>query len=150
LLARAFEIMRGKSGPWNLLFLHLFDLDPTGHLFGRYSTQYRSKINWLDAQMQSIVDSAGPQACVLFTGDHGQLADGNHGGIESEVRNVPLLFVGNRVSPGRVGNWDQRDIAATIAGLLGTAQPALSRGWPILDAFKLSKRERAEIMLDIL
>lgn len=149
-LSQGMEIMRGEHGPWNLLVMHLFDLDPTGHVFGRNSPQYRSKIAWLDAHLKSIVDAAGPQACVIFTADHGQLENGNHGGLETEVRNVPLLFIGNRVVRGPLGTVDQRDVAATIAGLLGTAQPALSRGWPIFQAFDLSDRERADIMLDVL
>ena len=150
ILRDSIEIMKGKRGRWNLLYVHLFDLDPTGHLHGMNSPEYARKLAWVDAHLEDFVRAAGPGACVLFTADHGQLPNGSHGGIEPAVRNVPLLILGKRARRTEFGKVDQRDIAATVAGLLGIGQPALSSGWPILDAFDFSARERAEIMIDVL
>ncbi|MCX5795927.1 MAG: alkaline phosphatase family protein [Elusimicrobia bacterium] len=147
-LRRAMRILRGDG--WDFLAIHLFDLDGIGHREGTRSADYRRKLLWLDGRIMELAAAAGPQAAVLVTADHGQAADGSHGGMEMVVRRVPYVLWGRGIHPGRLGTFAQNDSASTLAAFMGLPPPIQARGLPHLEAFEISARDKASVMLDLL
>ncbi|MDD5630277.1 MAG: alkaline phosphatase family protein, partial [Elusimicrobia bacterium] len=147
---RALAAAQGAHGRWDILAVHLFDLDGIGHKHGVGSPEYRRKLLWLDERIAELAAAAGPNAAVLVTGDHGQSADGSHGGMDLEARQVPYILWGPRVRPMDLGSFPQRDSATTLSALLGLPPPILAEGWPRLDALQLSPQEKAAALLDLL
>jgi len=143
-------VLRGERGRWDLLTLHLFDLDIVGHLYRADSARYREKLAEVDRAIDALAELAGPETAVVVTADHGQLEAGTHGGAELAVRQVPFVAWGRGVRPGRLKRFPQTEIAPTLSALLGIPAPALSEGLPVLEAVDLAPRERAAAMLDAL
>jgi len=149
-LRRALAAAKGERGPWDFLAVHLFDLDGVGHHHGVGSAAYRRKLLWLDARIAELAAAAGKQAAVLVTGDHGQAADGSHGGMETAARRVPYILWGPGVRPADLGTFPLRDSASTLAAFMGLPPPILAEGLPHLEALDISAKEKASVMLDLL
>jgi len=147
---RAMRILQDHGRGWDLLAIHLFDLDGIGHHDGIGSADYCRKLLWLDDRITELAAAAGPQAAVLLTADHGQSADGSHGGMEIDARRTPYILWGRGIHPGWLGTFAQRDSASTLAALMGLPPPILADGMPHLEAFDLSAKDRASVMLDLL
>ena len=97
----------------------------------------------IDAQVATIAAALDPaRDTLIVTGDHGLLPDGSSGGHEAEVLHVPLVLWGRAIVPTALGTVDQRDIAATIAALLGLPYPPFG-GRPLFDALRLDAADRA-------
>jgi len=149
-LRRAFLVLNGRRGPWEMLAIHLFDLDPLGHHDGVGGPKYRRKLLWLDKRIAELAAAAGKDACVVVTADHGQTEKGDHGGVERDARRVPYVLWGAGIRPGGLGTFPQRDSAPTLAALMGLPPPVMSSGMPRLDALRISGQDRAAVMLDLL
>lgn len=145
----ALRELRGRSGRWDVLILHLFDLDPLGHLQGVGGPEYRRKLLWLDRTIDELSRLAGPETAILVTADHGQTWQGTHGGTERDERRVPFVCWGAGVRPGALRDLQLRDVAPTFAALVGVPPPSNSAGWPALEAFRLAPPERAAVLLEL-
>lgn len=110
------------------LLIHLPDADETAHDYGAASDKYAQVVRQMDADIQRFVTAMQDDRTVfVICADHGHIPTGGHGGWETEVTRVPVVFVG----PGTVlgsGTMQQSDIAANVAALLGMRVPAYSTG----------------------
>lgn len=147
-LGEGLKIMKEKR--WNILVLHLFDLDVIGHATGVGSATYLKQLAWLDNKIDELSAIAGTDSCILVTADHGQTKSGTHGGLEMEVRSVPFVLWGNGVRSVALGSFPQENIAPTLSAVLGLPPPAMTEGWPELEAIQISDRERSSVLLDLL
>jgi hypothetical protein len=106
-------------------------LDPTR----RWST--------LDDQVAAIATALDPAVDTLvITSDHGLLPDGSSGGSERHLTELPLVLWGRGIAPGALPWLDQREIAPTVAALLGLPYSPYG-GRPVFDALRLSPAERS-------
>lgn len=104
----------------------------------------------VDAQIGAIAAALDPaRDTLIVTGDHGVLSDGSDGGHESDLLDVPLVLWGHAVAPGVLGTVDQRDLAPTIAMLLGLPYSS-THGQPLLDPFDLGAQDRARETVAVL
>ncbi|MDQ5852733.1 MAG: hypothetical protein M3380_11825, partial [Chloroflexota bacterium] len=104
----------------------------------------------VDSQIGAIAAVLNPaRDTLIVTGDHGVLPDGSSGGHERTVLDVPLVLWGRAVAPGELGPVDQRDIAPTVAALLGLPYSGAG-GQPLLDALDLDDEMRAREMVALL
>jgi predicted AlkP superfamily pyrophosphatase or phosphodiesterase len=112
------------------LLIHPMGLDYTGEQFGSDSRQYRAQARLQDLILANLIPEALDVGyTILVTGDHGIDADGIHGGITPEMREVPLFII----LPGLPGEGhtgqtlSQLQIAPTICALLDLPIPETMR-----------------------
>ena len=169
-IARGAAIVWREAMP-NLLVIHFLGPDQFGHARGAASPEYAADIARVDALLRRLVAvsasataSTAPTIVIpadipagaidlstttlIVTSDHGQLARGGHGGTAPEVVRTPLVLVGKGAANPRAGSRvparaDQRDIAPTVAVLLGSELPAQSQGKPLYAALALPAAGRA-------
>ena len=150
-LDAAEPILRGRKGKWDLLVLHLFESDPIGHLTGTETTIYHKHLRWVDRAVEKLSARLQAQEPTTFMmlADHGQAADGTHGSLSKDHRQVPFLLWGAGINPAELGEFPLYNSAPTLAALLRVPPPALTEGWPMLGALKMTPREKTEILMDL-
>jgi len=140
--ARA-TLLKGPKA-WDFMVVHLFGGDLTAHAYGTEGPQYRQVLRQIDVYVDELSKLAGPDATVMITADHGQKPSGNHGGMSDEETQVPFIFYGEGVLPGRLRKvYSHYDFPATAAALLGVPPPRECDGVPVLEAFDLTERSRS-------
>jgi hypothetical protein len=129
----------------DLLILLLTDVDEAGHRFGAASPEYRHAAREVDRQLAGVLASVDlSRDTIVVTADHGHVDRGGHGGLEPEVENVPLILAGAGIQPGAVvSGAGLRDVAPTVAALLGIPAPGHSSGRVLMSALALSPEARA-------
>jgi hypothetical protein len=134
-------------GPdYALTVVHLCEPDKAAHAHGAASPEYRAAARGADARIgRALAGLDLTRDAILVVSDHGHVAVGGHGGVEPEVRVVPLVMAGAGVRRGVHGDAQLVDVAPTIAALLGLAPPGQLRGRPLLDALEVTDQERASI-----
>lgn len=111
-----------------LTIVHLPDTDETAHEYGPDSEEYEAVVGRIDSDISRLVGAMqDDRTAFIITADHGHIDGGGHGGWESDVTEVPAVFVGPDVVLDR-GNMDQVDIAPTAAAILGMRPPLNSAG----------------------
>ena len=88
------EVLRQDWNP-DFMLVHPMGIDYAGHRFGADSKEYRGRVLATDSLLAQYLPrwlAAG--YTLLVTADHGMNADGQHGGILPDVREVPLFWVG--------------------------------------------------------
>jgi phosphopentomutase len=120
----------------DLLFVHLPDVDFTGHRTGWMSDDYLTAVRRADLAVGRIVSSLPADTTVILSADHGgHLSD--HGSNQASDMTIPWIIAGPRIAQGRQLSSAIRtvDTAATAAYVLGfTLQPGAA-GRPVLEAF---------------
>ena len=134
LTARARAVLH-RDDP-DLLVLQLLSVDQTGHARGSYNSEYLTKIEETDRNIQQFLEWCESNgyldgATVLITADHGQgIGIGGHGHMTPSERYVPCIMWGEAV--GLTGPVLEprsvMDVAPTIAYFLGVKPPAQSVG----------------------
>ncbi|MDX1524499.1 MAG: alkaline phosphatase family protein, partial [Anaerolineae bacterium] len=130
-----------NNGLPNLLFIHLPDVDSTGHATGWLSVGQLLALSWTDGRIGEILaalESTGrfDQTLLIITADHG--GSGNsHGSASAEDTVIPWLAVGPGILPGSTAPGDivTYDTAATALHALDLAIPDLWDGRPITEIF---------------
>jgi hypothetical protein len=131
--------------PPNLLLVHFSQVDAAGQAYGTASQEYKDAVQQVDSLLREIIRAISLRRNVLVVAsDHGYLAGGGHGGADKEVVLTPLVMVGTRIQPGTHDQVDQRDIAPTIAALLGLAVPSAAQGEILFDALIMDEAESTE------
>lgn len=143
--AAASRLMSAK--PWNLFVVHFFGADPIAHRYGTEGPKYHARIREIDAFVASLARRAGPRTTVVVTADHGQMPGGEHGGNSRYEVEAPLVMWGPGIRPGPIKKAALRDIAPTVAVLLGVPPPVMSEREPLYEALALSDTSRAEAAL---
>ena len=139
----ALELM-GNLPP-NLLLIHLSEVTGAAQAYGTDSQEYRSAVQNADSHLREIAQVMSLTRNVLVvTSDHAYLADGGHGGADTEVVITPLVMVGARIAQGSRDGIRQADIAPTVAALLGLAVPSAAQGDILFDSMVLDEAESTE------
>jgi arylsulfatase A-like enzyme len=120
----------------DLLFVHLPDVDYTGHRDGWMSDSYLTSVRRADGAVGRIVSSLPADTTVILSADHGGHLN-DHGSSDRSDMTIPWIVAGPRIRQGRQLSSSIRtvDTAATAAYVLGLpAQPGAA-GRPVLEAF---------------
>ena len=106
----------------DLLFLHLDDVDHTGHEKGWWTQPYFAEVTRIDGLIGRVIDAvkeAGIESStvILVTADHGGQGK-SHGGLSSAHVEIPWIIAGPGVPKGReLQRVDTFDTAPTLAKL---------------------------------
>jgi Type I phosphodiesterase / nucleotide pyrophosphatase len=123
-----------------LQWIYFGEVDMAGHRHGAASTEYSlaaSRAGALVAHVAAQMDLSRETLIVLA--DHGHRARGGHGGQEPEVTGAYFLATGAAIRRDiRLPDARMRDLAPTVARLLGTPPPRDSMGAAMLDLFSPS------------
>ena len=125
-----------------LTFIHFDHVDHAGHAYGWGSSEYNKAVTEADGYVDEIFESLESAAMldetlVIIASDHGGVGT-RHGGDSMAELETPWLMVG----PGVEKDFKISqavyiyDTAATIAAVLGVAQPYSWIGRPVLSAFE--------------
>lgn len=128
-----------------LVVLLVGAVDLAGHSSGAASPRYREAALAADhALALALANIDLTKDAVVITADHGHTDRGGHGGIEPEVRMVPLVLAGAGVEPG-TAVYDGRliDVAPTVAALLGIPAPGHGLGRTLAELLTLDRATAA-------
>lgn len=120
----------------DLLFVHLPDVDATGHRTGWMSEEYLTAVRRADLAVGRIVSSLSADTTVILSADHGgHLSE--HGSSQSSDTTIPWIIAGPGIAQGRQLSSGIRtmDTAATAAYVLGFPLQPGAAGRPVLEAF---------------
>ena len=126
--------VRRRTDP-HFLLIHLNHTDVVGHRYGGASREYTAYLHQLDAWLARFIPGWLQEGyTVVISADHGMSAAGQHGGTESDQRQVPIYIWGNElISPGRFAKpIRQEALTAFLCMSLGLA-PAPSMDSSFLD-----------------
>jgi phosphopentomutase/2,3-bisphosphoglycerate-independent phosphoglycerate mutase family metalloenzyme/type I phosphodiesterase/nucleotide pyrophosphatase len=133
--------------PAGMLLVHVGYPDRAAHAHGAASREYAAAAARADAAIDRIARTLDPgRDALVVTADHGNLAEGGHGGTEDVVMRIPIVVWGAGVVPG--GKRDgarARDVGPTIASLLGIGPLRHATGRSLLDEDAASARQRAAV-----
>jgi hypothetical protein len=116
----------------DLAVLALLAADEAGHLHGAASQQYRDAADLVARRIGEVAAALDlEQDLLVVVNDHGHLLGGGHGGLEPAVRRLFLVAAGAGLGRGVKLRIDQKDLAPTLAHLLGLLPPAHNRGWSL-------------------
>ncbi len=120
----------------DLLFVHLPDVDLSGHATSWMSAAFMDKVAKADAAVGRIMGALPENTTLIVTADHGGHGS-NHGTTDRLDMTIPWIVAGPRVRPGYAitGPVSTLDTTATAAYVLGLTLPADVPGKPVLEAF---------------
>lgn len=109
---------------FDLMFVHLPDVDLTGHSLTWMSASYMKAVEAADTAVGRIVAALPPNATVIVTADHGG-KDKTHGSDIAEDTTVPWVAAGGKVPPRgeMTGRVNEIDTAATALSVFGLKLP---------------------------
>ena len=128
----------------NMIFIHLPDVDLTGHDAGWMSPAYLATVRHTDstdAQLwQGLKLAFGTDLTLIITADHGGLDHAHYDGSLSTTT-IPWIAWGRGVQPHLLsGDVHVVDTAPTVLWLLGLVPPAGWDGVAVMSAFQLPVR----------
>jgi len=124
-----------------LMFVHLDNVDHTGHESGWSSSEYYGAVANADGYVGRILDMLAQEGAldstfVLVTSDHGGKGR-NHGKNSLVEITIPWILAGPEVAPGRIAAAIYTyDTAATIAWIFQLDTPECWIGRPATVAFR--------------
>ncbi len=134
----------------SLIVAQFSQIDAAADAAGVDSDAYQSALKAVDRQLEQLHKMLDLSATTLIiTADYGHLVQGGHGGDDPEVLTLPLVMVGQGVTPGKYSPARQQDIAPTIAALLGTRFPSANMGTPLLEMLALSPADSAAVWMSL-
>ena len=125
----------------SLMFVHLDNVDHTGHADGWATPSYYRAVEDADRYVGVILDMLREERAlestyVLISSDHGGKGRG-HGKNSLEEIQIPWILSGPGIQPGQLaGAVYTFDTAATIAWIFGLEEPACWVGRPVTAAFR--------------
>ena len=121
---------------FDLLFVHLPDVDLTGHAESWMSPAYMAAIEAADTAIGRLVAALPPNTTVIVTADHGG-KDKTHGIDIPEDMTVPWVIAGGKVpAHGEMSRkLNEVDSAATALWVLGLKLPDGCAAQVVQDAF---------------
>ncbi|CAB4430366.1 unnamed protein product [Rhizophagus irregularis] len=94
LIKKVLEYIRNNNDDPVFLFIHLVDLDKTGHLYGFNSEQCYKKLKEIDIYVKNIFETAYKywnNPLIIVTTDHGGIETSSHSGNSLKEKNVHWL-----------------------------------------------------------
>jgi predicted AlkP superfamily pyrophosphatase or phosphodiesterase len=126
-----------------LMFIHLDNVDHSGHAHGWLSKEYYKAVEDADAyvgQVQDMVDAlaARESTYILITSDHGGNKHGHGKNSLAEIQ-IPWILAGPGVTPGEIAvPVNIFDTALTVAWIFHLDPSQCWIGRPVLTAFRPS------------
>lgn len=126
------EAVLALGGDFDLVFVHLDDVDKAGHStgFSIDNPDYLAAVETKDAQVGAILTALGARKdraawLVVVATDHGG-AGRDHGPLDADNRTIPLIFDGPGVKAGALPEGaSHTDVTPTVLSWLGLpADPA--------------------------
>jgi len=119
----ALACMRTRKPDFVFLYMAETD-DKGGHAKGWMTPDYMHYVSAALDNVKRVVEEMGSEYTVILTADHGG-HDRSHGTDMPEDMTIPMVFIGNRFTPGKqLENLSLLDIAPTIADVMGVpAEP---------------------------
>jgi hypothetical protein len=114
---------------YDLMFVHLPQVDQTGHAQGWMSQAYLRRVAQTDAALGPLLAALPPETTVIVSADHGG-AGYSHWSYLDEDLHIPWIVKGPGIRPGRALIAPVRtiDTAATAARVLGLTLDAAAEG----------------------
>jgi hypothetical protein len=136
----------------NLMVAHFVPPDHMGHAYGVTSDRYGAFIRGFDAELNRLLAAVPADTTVVVTSDHGATDRGKHGADAPIQRLSPIYAYGPGIRPGYRHDepLDQLDVSATLARLLGIAQPAHAQGHVLARWLDLEPEGQARAACDSL
>lgn len=130
--------------PAHLVFAHIGYVDDVGHAYGTQSPEYRAAVARADDTIGRIARTLDPaRETLIVTADHGNLAEGGHGGTERTAVRIPIVVWGAGARYG-THRWGRgRDVGPTIAALLGLGPLSHATGRSLVGGDAAAARQRA-------
>eukprot|EP00826_Nyctotherus_ovalis_P054016 TRINITY_DN7054_c0_g1_i8.p1 TRINITY_DN7054_c0_g1~~TRINITY_DN7054_c0_g1_i8.p1 ORF type:complete len:613 (-),score=137.47 TRINITY_DN7054_c0_g1_i8:1161-2999(-) len=75
---------------WSVLLAHCTGLDHAGHAFGGNNREIERKLHEMNSLTSQILEKLQNDTIFLLFGDHGMLANGNHGGSDEDEVSTTL------------------------------------------------------------
>ena len=121
---------------FDLLFVHLPQVDQVGHYSGWLSPEYMAQVQSADEQVGRLVSFLPLGTTVIVTSDHGGTGK-VHGTTAKTDLTIPWIVAGPRVThKGQISrNVRTTDTAATILAVLGITAPNNCTGKTISEIF---------------
>lgn len=121
----------------DLLFVHLPDVDLTGHRTKWLSPEYLDAVRRADAAVGRLVASLPADMTVIVTADHGG-HQSDHGTSDAADLTIPWVIVGPAIAAGHslTTAVSTVDTAATAALLLGVELPYDVSGRAVVEALR--------------
>lgn len=125
------------AAPWDLMFVHLPDVDLTGHAKGWMSTAYLERVTVADRAVGRVLAALPEGATVIVTSDHGGHGFG-HGTTLKEDVSIPWIIAGPGIRKGVTITTpvSTLDTAATAARILKMSLPGDVGGRSVAPAFE--------------
>jgi Type I phosphodiesterase / nucleotide pyrophosphatase/Metalloenzyme superfamily/Kelch motif len=124
---------------FDLMFIHLPNVDFFGHSTGWMSAIYIDEISKTDGQVGRILEAMPFNTTIIISADHGG-TEFSHGANIPEHMTIPWIMAGPNTPP--IGALSQpiitTDTAATALFALGLSLPPDAHGRPIYEAFGLA------------
>jgi hypothetical protein len=122
----AVDMERGQPA---LLIVHFNHLAAAGETYGTADPRYLQAAQAVDGMIRQVVEPAlTAGATVVVLSSHGLSREGNTIGADPSITQVPFFLVGPGVIPGSYNTIEGRDIAPTLAALVGLPAPPLAQG----------------------
>jgi arylsulfatase A-like enzyme len=131
------EAITAISAGFDLLVVHLPQVDQTGHASGWLSAAYVAQLQRTDAAVARLLAVLPPETTVVRTSDHGgKLRE--HGTRDTVDMTVPWIIAGPKVlRRGPLARGVRAvDTTPTSLGLLGVTPPPGLAGRPVSEAFE--------------
>ncbi len=129
-------IVQSQAG-FDLMFVHLPDVDIVGHAKGWMSPDYMHQLEVADGAIGRLLSALPPETTIIFTADHGGKAT-IHGSEIPEDMTIPWVVAGPRI-PGRGRQLTKPvrtvDTAATALYVLGLSPAKSAAGMVVSEAF---------------
>ena len=135
---------------FRFFLIHLSNIDTQAHRVGTRAPSFQQAVNATLSDLVQFLsqlaqhDSEFNETMVVLTADHGALDVGGHGGAQSEVVHVPLLYgrLGSNVKRSSPPVLDLADVPTTINAWLGLPVPRQTLGRFLPLAFEQPDAER--------
>lgn len=130
-----------SASPRGLFVLNLNTATNTALRAGAHvhrESTFTRRLAALDELVGDVLDEVDlSKEALMVVGSHGSIPRGGWGGPESEARLVPMVMAGAGIAAESAGEAQTRDIAPTLATLLGVELPSHSTGLPLLGGMDL-------------
>lgn len=123
------KIIVENNDEYNLIFLHIDDVDSAGHEFGWKSKEFFEAIKKADCFIGEIYNTISQELEIddvlfLVVSDHGGTVEGRHGGNSEEEVNAMFAACGKDViEKGNIQEMETCDVAAVVLEALGVEIP---------------------------
>jgi predicted AlkP superfamily pyrophosphatase or phosphodiesterase len=121
--------------PFDILFVHLPNVDLVGHSKGWMSSEYMTQLSYTDQSLGRLLSAIPANATIILSADHGGSAF-DHGTERSQNMTIPWMISGPGIAVGKALTTHVKtmDTAVTAASILGLFMPADTQGKTITEA----------------